>query len=92
MASENLRYRIAAYRGERPYAFVSYSHDDAELVFAEFEALSAAGVRFYYDEGIHPGHTWHQELATAIEKCAVFVLFVTAWTISAIRATRSRRK
>ena len=88
MASENLKYRIAAYRGERPYAFVSYAHDDADVVFAEFEALSAAGLRFYYDEGIHPGHTWHQELAKAIEQCAVFVLFVTARSVASRNCQR----
>src|SRR5262245_13214481 len=89
MTSEtSLRYRIAAYRGDEPFAFFSYSHDDSVLVFAELEALAAAGLRFYYDEGIHPGHTWHDELAKAIERCAVFVLFITARSVASRNCQR----
>jgi hypothetical protein len=89
MTSEtSLKYRIAAYRGDEPFAFFSYSHEDFASVFAEFEALSAAGVRFYYDEGIHPGHTWHEELAKAIERCALFVLFVTARSVASRNCQR----
>jgi TolB-like protein len=89
MTSEtSLKYRIAAYRGDEPFAFFSYSHDDSALVFVEFEALSAAGIRFYYDEGIHPGHTWHDELAKAIARCAVFVLFVTARSVASRNCQR----
>jgi len=77
MPPETHRYRVTAYRGDAPFAFVSYSHDDTALVFPQLETLVEAGVRLYYDEGIHPGHTWDDELAHAIERCAVFVFFVT---------------
>jgi len=59
------------------FVFVSYDHDDAEMVYAEIEALADAGIGVYYDEGIHPGSTWHEELARAIERCAAFVIFLT---------------
>ena len=89
MTSEtSLKYRIAAYRGDEPYAFVSYAHEDAEVVFAELAALTEQGVRVYYDEGIHPGHTWHDALAKAIEQCAVFVLFVTARSVASRNCQR----
>lgn len=71
------RYSIEAYRGDAPFAFVSYAHEDAERVFEELRFLREAGVRVYYDEGIHPGHAWHDDLASAIERCAVFVIFLT---------------
>ncbi len=77
MAQADHRYRIPAYRGDAPFAFVSYAHEDSAMVFAELDALAADGLRFYYDEGIHPGHTWDDELAAAIQRCAVFVFFVT---------------
>ena len=35
----SLKYRIEAYRGEEPYAFVSYAHEDAGVVSAELAAL-----------------------------------------------------
>ena len=75
-------YRVAAYRGPEKFAFVSYAHEDSALVFEELDALVAAGVRFYYDEGIHPGHRWHDALADALERCAVFVFFVTARSVA----------
>ena len=78
MAQADHRYRIPAYRGDAPFAFVSYAHEDSVMVFAELDVLAAEGVRFYYDEGIHPGHTWDDELAEAIERSAVFVFFVTS--------------
>ncbi len=71
------QFPIEAYRGDEPFAFVSYAHEDADRVFAELEYLSGAGIRFYYDEGIHPGHAWHDDLASAIERCGVFVIFLT---------------
>ena len=84
----SLKYRIEAYRGEEPYAFVSYAHEDAGVVSAELAALTEQGVRVYYDEGIHPGHTWHDALAKAIERCAVFVLFVTARSVASRNCQR----
>jgi len=77
MPSEPHRYRVTAYRGDAPFAFVGYSHDDAAVVFPELQSLVDAGVRVYYDEGIHPGHRWHDELADALERCAVYVFFAT---------------
>ena len=70
-----------AYRGDAPFVFVSYSHDDTELVNSELAALTEAGVRVYYDEGIHPGNTWHDDLAKALDRCSLFVFFVTARSV-----------
>lgn len=85
MASENPpSFRIEAYRGDEPFAFVSYDHRDSEAVFGELERLATAGLRVYYDEGINPGHRWHDDLANALEGCAVFVFFATS------RSVRSR--
>ena len=36
---------------------------------------------FYYDEGIHPGNTWHDDLAKALDRCSLFVFFVTARSV-----------
>jgi len=78
MAQAGHRYRIAAYRGDEAFAFVSYAHDDSADVFVELDTFSGEGLPFYYDEGIHPGRAWDDEVANAILKCAVFVFFVTA--------------
>jgi formylglycine-generating enzyme required for sulfatase activity/predicted esterase len=52
------------------------------MVLQELGCLSRAGFRIYYDEGIHPGHAWHEDLAKAIETCHLFVLFVSSGSIA----------
>ena len=56
-----------AYKGEEPYIFVCYAHEDSDVVYPELQRLHDSGVNIWYDEGIAPGHEWTQELADAIE-------------------------
>lgn len=66
-----------AYRGELPYLFVSYAHEDAEQVFPELAWLHAQGFRIWYDAGIKPGHAWRAELSESIRGSSLFIYFVT---------------
>jgi len=66
-----------AYRGSEPYIFVSYAHADGEQVFVELEALTRAGYRIWYDEGIDPGNEWPDEIARALNECSLFLVYVT---------------
>jgi DNA-binding winged helix-turn-helix (wHTH) protein/TolB-like protein len=66
-----------AYEGQAPYVFVCYAHDDAALVYPEIVRLRNAGFNIWYDEGITPSSDWSEELAERIERCAVFLFFVT---------------
>ncbi len=66
-----------AYTGNEPFIFVSYAHKDGALVYPEIERLSAAGYRVWYDEGIDPGNEWPEEIALAIKRCALFLVYVT---------------
>lgn len=68
---------FAAYDGDDDYVFVSYAHQNARDVYRELEWLRGSGLNIWYDEGISPGSRWSEELATRIENCAVFLLFVT---------------
>jgi len=68
---------LPAYDGDEPYVFVSYSHEDEELVYPEIRWLQDQGFSVWYDEGISPGHSWPEELAKAIERCSLFLLFVS---------------
>jgi TolB-like protein len=68
---------FAAYKGDEPYIFVSYSHEDAGIVYKELQWLRNLGYNIWYDEGISPGSTWRQELAEALKNCSLFLLFVT---------------
>ncbi len=70
-----------AYDGDEPFIFVSYAHDDSSRVFKELAWLREAGVNIWYDEGIAPGSHWHEALATAIDGCALFVVFLTKQSV-----------
>ena len=66
-----------AYRGNEPYVFVSYAHDDKDKVFAEIKRFNEAGFHVWYDEGISPGNEWSEEIADALDRCSVFVIMFT---------------
>jgi TolB-like protein len=66
-----------AYRGDEPYVFVCYAHEDVGVVYPILSQLHDQGIRFWYDEGISPGTIWRAELAEKIEKAAVFLVFVS---------------
>ena len=66
-----------AYRGNEPYVFISYAHDDKDKVFAEIKRFNEAGFHVWYDEGISPGNEWTDEIADALERCCVFVVMIT---------------
>ena len=69
------------YRGDKPFIFVSYAHADADRVYAEIDGLTSAGFNVFYDEGISPGHSWHDDLAHALEKCHLLLFFATARSV-----------
>jgi TolB-like protein len=71
----------AAYRGDEPYAFACYAHEDSVLVYDELADLAAHGFRVYYDEGIGAGRDWHDDLADAIDRCSLFIVFVTRHSV-----------
>ena len=88
MASDHPTVPFAAYSGDGPFVFVSYDHGNAAGVYAEIELLSAVGFNVWYDEGISPGHVWPKELATRIENCAAFLVFVTPQSVQSPNCAR----
>ena len=72
----------AAYRGSDPHAFVAYSHADEKRIHDELKWLNNQGFNTYYDDGIHPGHRWREEIATAIDAATVVVFFITPRSVS----------
>ncbi len=58
---------FAAYRGDEPYVFVCYAHDDEDIVYPEIESLHKQGVNLWYDEGVSVGKIWRAEIAEAIQ-------------------------
>ena len=66
-----------AYKGDEPYIFVSYSHQDADIVFPGIQRLRDQGFNIWYDEGINPGASWREELAESILGCDLFIILVS---------------
>jgi hypothetical protein len=66
-----------AYSGEEPFLFVSYSHQDAHLVYPEIIQLRDAGYNIWYDEGVAASNEWPEEIANAVLGCSVFLCFIS---------------
>lgn len=60
-----------------PYIFISYAHDDRERVFPIITRLYEQGWRIWYDEGIPPSVNYNSVIASHINGCALFLMFVT---------------
>lgn len=63
------------------YAFVSYSRRDQLSVVEQIAQMRSWGYRIWFDEGIRPTEEWPEELATALSKCALVILFVTKHSV-----------
>lgn len=59
-----------------PYAFISYSHADIDIVGMYINAF-ASTCRFWYDEGIKSGDEWISEIGNRIFNCEVFIVFIS---------------
>ena len=68
---------INLYEGEESYIFVSYCHKDKERVMPVIELLMQKGYRVWYDQGIHPGTEWPEIVAQRLQKCKVFLVFLS---------------
>ena len=52
-----------AYKGDEPYIFVSYAHEDDDTVYPEIQWLNDQGFNIWWDEGISGGTKWMDEIA-----------------------------
>lgn len=73
---------IESYSGEKPYIFISYAHKDTSIVFKEVAQLCSMGYRVWYDEGIDPGNEWTADIANALEKSALFIVFISSNSVA----------
>ena len=77
-----------AYKGDEPYVFVSYSHEDEAVVFKEIRLLQDHGVNVWYDDGIAAGFEWSDALAQAIKGCASFLYLITPRSVASENCRR----
>ena len=69
--------RLRAYRGSRPYAFLSYSHKDKEDAERITRELIGRGFRIWFDEGLTPAQEWDEVIARRVENCDYFIALIS---------------
>lgn len=89
MAIDLYKNRCSVYEGEKPYIFVSYSHQDIEKVVTLIRRLSLLGFRIWYDSGIPAGSDWDEVIATHLKesKCVLSLL-----SSSSVRSKHFKRE
>ena len=68
---------IKAYKGEKPYIFVSYSHKDWQRVSTIIKNLQDNLCHIWFDEGIESGRAWNKEIVEYLLKAEVMILFLS---------------
>ena len=71
-----------AYDGDDPYIFVAYAHKDKALVYPEIGRLHELGYRIWYDEGVVPTSDWPDNVAEALDGCALFMVFMSPQAVA----------
>lgn len=69
--------RLAAYHGQEPYLFLSYSHRDADQAAEIILRFKQEGFRVWYDEGVIPATEWDENIARAIGNSSFFVSLIS---------------
>ena len=77
IASKDVPEPFESYSGDGPYVFVSYAHADKVMVYESLRYFRKKGINLWYDEGIPPAGEWVEEIAHAIKKSVLFVVFVS---------------
>lgn len=77
-----------AYDGDKGYIFVSYNHDDEDVVFDIISDFHRRGYRIWYDGGIQTGDYFVEVLADKIIGCEIFLCFLSPRYIDSPYCTR----
>ena len=77
------RYAIKPFTAdEAGFAFVSYAHDDNQLVYPIIEQLYKSGWKLWYDEGIRISERYIADIARHVRGCDAFLLFLTERSVN----------
>jgi len=73
---------LSPYKGNEPYIFISYAHRDSNKIFPIIRQLQENSYRVWYDDGVDPGTEWDDNIAGYINRCTVFIAFLSENYIS----------
>lgn len=83
-----VRRQMTPYEGNEDYIFISYSHQDMDLVLPVLWHLQENGVRFWYDEGIDPGSEWPESIAMHLNGCRGCLAFISPHSLDSPNCRR----
>ncbi|MBQ6513426.1 MAG: FHA domain-containing protein [Clostridia bacterium] len=65
------------YEGPEPFLFVSYCRKDSGITYPLIERLASAGVRLWFDSGIHGGEIWPEVIADHLNRSAACLVLMS---------------
>ena len=75
---EQLSGKLKTYEGDKPFVFISYAHEDINLVLENAEELYRHGYRIWLDkDGIRGGEKWREKLMDALHSCHTVLVFLS---------------
>ena len=77
-----------AEQNQGPFIFVSYAHEDESRIQDDIARLKDVAETVWLDENIGAGTPWREEIAEAIERCDVFLFFVSPSSIASEHCRR----
>lgn len=73
---------LPAFKGEEePYIFISYKHDDKDIVFPLIRQFQEAGYNIWYND-LSKGNNYDIVIANKIKHCKLFITFITEKVIN----------
>ena len=63
------------------HIFICYSHEDRSVLDEEVTWLTNQEYVVWFDDRVHPGLEWADELAEAIDECTLLLLLATSHSI-----------
>lgn len=74
---ENTIENVKVYSGDGPYAFVSYSHDDRNLVHSIIYMLQGRGYRIWFDKEIAPASEFPLDISEHLQNSVCVIFFIS---------------
>lgn len=68
---------IETYEGKEKYIFISYCHEDGDMVFPIVKRLQEEGYRIWLDTGTRGGEIWDDVVADHLCKCELAMIFMS---------------
>jgi len=72
-------YEAPSGENSKKYIFISYSHEDAGIVYQDLKTLAANGARIWYDRAMHVGQNWIERARNKIQdkNCAAVLFYIS---------------